>query len=128
MVAVSLGVTQRRSKGPVERTIAEYERPFPTLLIYICNRRRIRSGVGGGKRNCLQQRQSHTSSAKSNREIVVISLSDKGSVGGCGTCMRSREDRRRMADPCTIVHARGHKSMHFYVRMHRSILWWAMCW
>ena len=31
MVAVSLGATQRRSKGPVERTVTEYERPFPTL-------------------------------------------------------------------------------------------------
>ena len=82
MVAVSLGVTQRRRKGPVERTVAEYETPFPTLLIFICNRRRIRSGVGGGRRNCLKQRESHSSSGKNNQESVVISLSDKGSVGG----------------------------------------------
>ena len=75
-------MTQRRSKGPVERTVTEYERPFPTLLLFICNRRRIRSGVGGGRRNCLKQRESHSGSAKSNRESVVISLSDKGSVGG----------------------------------------------
>ena len=77
MVAVSLGVTQRCSKGPVERTVTEYERPFPTLLLFICNRRRIRSGVGGGRRNCLKQRESHSGSAKSNRERVVISLSEK---------------------------------------------------
>ena len=82
MVAVSQGLTQRRSKGPVERTVTEYERPFPTLLLFICNRKRIRSGVGGGRRNCLKRRESHSSSAKSNRESVVISLSDKGSVGG----------------------------------------------
>ena len=82
MVAVSLGVTQRRSKGPVERTVTEYERPFPTLLLCICYRRRIRSGVGGSRRNCLKRRESHSSSAKSNRKSVVISLSDKGSVGG----------------------------------------------
>ena len=74
MVAVSLGVTQRRSKGPVERTVAEYERPFPTLLLFICNRRRISSGVGGGRRNCLKQRESHSSIAKSNLESVLISL------------------------------------------------------
>ena len=81
MVAVSLGAAQRHSKGPVERTVTEYERPFPTLL-FICNRRRIRSGVCGGRRNCLKQKESHSGSAKSNRESMVISLSDKGSVGG----------------------------------------------
>ena len=78
---VSLGATQTRSKGPVERTVTEYERPFPTLLYIFCNRR-IRSGVGGGRRNYLKQRESHSGSAKSNRESVVISPSDKGSVGG----------------------------------------------
>ena len=82
MVAVSLGVTQRRGKGPVERTVTEYERPFPTLIFFICNWRRMRSGVDEERRNCLKQRESYSSSEKSNRESVVISLSDKGSVGG----------------------------------------------
>ena len=29
MVAVSLGATERRSKGPVETTATEYDRPRP---------------------------------------------------------------------------------------------------
>ena len=82
MVAVSLGATQTRSKGPVERTVTEFEKPFPTLLLFIGNRRKKRSGVGGGRRKRLKQRESHSGSAKSNQESVVISLSDKGSVGG----------------------------------------------
>ena len=34
---MSLGATQRRSEGPVERTVTEYERPRPNIhkLMYI---------------------------------------------------------------------------------------------
>ena len=63
------------------------------------------------RRYCLELRESHSGSANSNRESVMISLSDKGSVGGRGTRMGSREDRRRIADPYTIVHAIEHKSI-----------------
>ena len=34
------------------------------------------------RRNCVEQRESHSGSAKSKRQSVVISLSDKDSVGG----------------------------------------------
>ena len=85
--SVCLGVSQRRNRGPVERTIVEYEKAFPTSFISLQYEENICNGVHGGRKNCPNEREAHS--------------------GNVNTCVRmpSTQGQLKIGDPRMIVHA-----------------------